>query len=69
MNIDDYYYDEDRSDHDYIENDGFDDIGIDNIKDEEKLLFQNMNDIAKITEDSNKIKRGIHQVKISKFAT
>ena len=46
----DYYDDEYGSDHDYMEDDGFGDIDMDNIQDEEKLLFQNMNDIEKITE-------------------
>ena len=52
---DDYYDDEYGSDHDYMEDDGFGEIDMDNIQDEEKLLFKNMNDIEKITEDPSKV--------------
>ena len=49
------YDDEYGSDHDYMEDDGFGDIDLDKIQDEEKLLFKNMNDIEKINEDPTKI--------------
>ena len=51
----DDYDDEYGSDHDYMEDDGFGDIDLDKIQDEEKLLFKNMNDIEKINEDPTKI--------------
>lgn len=63
---DDDYYDEYGSDHDYLEDDGFGDIDMDNIQDEEKLLFKNMNDdIEKITEDPSKVVENIEDVKNS----
>ncbi len=52
---DDYDDDEYGSDHDYMEDDGFGEIDLDKIQDEEKLLFKNMNDIEKINEDPTKI--------------
>ena len=52
--INDDYYDEYGSDHDDYEDDGFDKFDLDQIQDEEKLLFNNMNDIEKITEDPTK---------------
>ena len=52
--INDDYYDEYGSDHDDYVDDGFDKFDLDQIQDEEKLLFQNMNDIEKITEDPTK---------------
>ena len=51
----DDYDDEYGSDHDYMEDDGFGDIDLDKIQDEEKLLFKNMKDIEKINEDPTKI--------------
>jgi hypothetical protein len=62
---DDDYYDEYGSDHDYMEDDGFGDIDMDNIQDEEKLLFKNMNDIEKITEDPSKVVENDGEVKNS----
>ena len=63
---DDDYYDEYGSDHDYLEDDGFDDIDMDNIQDEEKLLFnKNMADIEKITEDPSKVVENVEEVKNS----
>ena len=41
----DDYDDEYGSDHDYAEDDGYGDIDLDNIQDEEKLLMKNMKDI------------------------
>ena len=52
---DDYIDDEYGSDHDNMEDDGFGEIDLDKIQDEEKLLFKNMNDIEKIDEDPTKI--------------
>ena len=50
----DEYDDEYGSDHDDFDDDGFGDIDLDKIQDEEKLLFKNMNDIEKINEDPTK---------------
>ena len=52
--INDDYDDEYGSDHDDYEDDGFDKFDLDQIQDEEKLLFNNMNDIEKIAEDPTK---------------
>ena len=43
------------SDHEELEDDGFGDIDLDKIQDEEKLLYKNTNDIEKINEDPTKI--------------
>ena len=48
-----------------MEDEDFDAIDMDNIQDEEKLLFQNMNDIEKIIEDPNKIDDIIEDIKNS----
>ena len=50
----DEYDDEYGSDHDYLEDDGYGDIDLDNIQDEEKLLVKNMKDIEIINEDPTK---------------
>ena len=50
----DDYDDEYGSDHDYAEDDGYGDIDLDNIQDEEKLLMKNMKDIEIINEDPTK---------------
>ena len=60
---DDDYYDEYGSDHDYMEDDGFGDIDMDNIQDEEKLLFKNMHGIEKITEDPSKVVENVEDLK------
>ena len=60
--INDDYYDEYGSDHDDLEDDGYGDIDLDQIQDEEKLLFQNMNDIEKITEDPTKYVHNLEEV-------
>ena len=60
--INDDYYDEYGSDHDDLEDDGYGDIDLDQIQDEEKLLFQNMNDIEKITEDPTKYVHHLEEV-------
>ena len=57
----DDYDDEYGSDHDDLEDDGFGDIDLDKIQDEEKLLFQNMKDIEKIDEDPAKIVHNIEE--------
>ena len=59
--INDDYYDEFGSDHDDLEDDGFGDIDLDKIQDEEKLLYKNMNDIEKINEDPTKI---VHHIEV-----
>ena len=58
---DDDYDDEFGSDHDDIEDDGFGDMDLDKIQDEEKLLYNNMNDIEKINEDPTKI---VHHIEV-----
>ena len=50
----DEYDDEYGSDHDYLEDDGYGEIDLDNIQDEEKLLVKNMKDIEIINEDPTK---------------
>ena len=50
----DEYDDEYGSDHDNLEEDGYGDIDLDNIQDEEKLIFKNMKDIEIINEDPTK---------------
>ena len=57
----DDYDDEYGSDHEDYENDGFGEIDLDNIDDEEKLLFQNMQDVEKINEDPTKI---VHHIEV-----
>ena len=57
----DDYDDEYGSDHEDYENDGFGDVDLDNIDDEEKLLFQNMQDVEKINEDPTKI---VHHIEV-----
>ena len=51
--VDDYDDDEYGSDHDYDEDDGFGDINMDNIEDEE-LLIKNMEGIEKENDDPSK---------------
>ena len=58
--INDDYDDEYGSDHD-DQDDGFGHIDLDNILDEEKLLFKNMSDIEKINEDPTRI---VHHIEI-----
>ena len=57
----DDYDDEYGSDHDDLEDDGFGEIDLDKIQDEEKLLYKNMNDIEKINEDPTKI---VHHIEV-----
>ena len=49
------------SDHEELEDDGFGDIDLDKIQDEEKLLYKNTNDIEKINEDPTKIVHHIQE--------
>ena len=59
---DDDYDDEYGSDHEDFENDGFGDIDLDKIDDEEKLLFKNLKDVEKINEDPTKVVHHIEEV-------
>ena len=63
----DDYDDEYGSDHDDFDDDGFGEIDLDKIQDEEKLLFKNMNDIEKINEDPTKIVHHIEETDEAKI--
>ncbi len=57
--IDDGYEDEYGSDHDNLEDDGYGEIDMDNIMDEEKLLLENLNGVEKIHEDPTRV---VHKI-------